>query len=123
MYYCNTCQTNFKALITQDDEQGEESYSFCPNCGSDNYREGSGPEKPKHKVFIEQRKEKAFDVEAWRAKKIAEEKAQDKRIEAYQRVYAEQGPEAAQQMYFSNYNPVMIAQQDNEVNAVIIEKV
>jgi hypothetical protein len=120
MYYCNTCQTKFQALASISDEINDEEYSFCPNCKSDDYREGSGIEKPKHQIFIEQRKDKAFDVETWRAKKEAEERAQDERIRAYQEVYETQGPEAAAGMYFSNYNPVAIAHHEIKLNAIII---
>lgn len=97
--FCTQCQSNCY-LKEFDDEDRNEYYEYCPNCGSDQFLE---PFKesfvPVVKVPLVNNIDTPFDNKEWLDKKLNRDLLELEAKAAYDTVLAEHGPEAAESMY------------------------
>ncbi|HRQ17734.1 MAG TPA: hypothetical protein PL085_11705 [Agriterribacter sp.] len=116
--FCTNCLTNWASLHSQDD--GEESYEYCPLCHTDNFLEDAQPgtayimchvtgkvinvatrERREENIpTLSKPKKSTFNLENWLKQKEEQEKQEYADIIAYQEVYERAGKEEAEQHYF-----------------------
>jgi len=121
--YCTKCKINWAKLHSQDDDIGDETYEYCPSCAKDHFlietqpgerflccpftgkitSADTGKELVREVKHLFLKSKKPFDVEEWKKKKEYDEEKEMERIEYYQKVFAEQGAEAAEKAYFETY--------------------
>lgn len=86
--------------MTEDDEQGDESYSFCPFCKSDMFLTDEAVIEIKPIVKPVYKNDKPFDIEKWHQDNEDRERREDRAILMYQEAHEKLGPDAAEEIYF-----------------------
>lgn len=139
--YCTKCRTNWAALHSQDDDNGDESYDFCPVCKSDSFLQDFKENEDAflyslngQKVNVKtgrilknaitlpliSRKTSSlpYNKEDWEKREEAKDIAQEKRINEYIANCEKYGKEEAERIYF---NTPLLATYDIEVKAIIVQ--
>jgi len=125
--FCMKCNINWASLHSQEDNDRDETYEYCPVCKNDMYltdpvdgpayiKNPVGPEiidaetkEPLIRIvfnpnYLPLQPPTQFDREAY-IKKMEESQAFiDKAIEIYQQVFISRGKEAAEKAYFEALN-------------------
>lgn len=121
-HYCTKCQINWSALETQDDQEGDEQYEFCPTCKTDTFLVDGKPGdafcigstgvinmRTKQPLCIpvaplpaKFKDETDFNWDAWERKQYENMMQQERAIAAYHEVY-EQDEEEAKKRYFETF--------------------
>lgn len=121
--YCTKCKINWAALHSQDHEERDETYEFCPKCKCDMWLVDAvpGPQYTQHAIsgVIRDvatgepmpvlwpkpagpvRPDKPFNLQEWQAKKQKKEDVMNKALEAYTSMFATHGQQAAEAEYFN----------------------
>ena len=124
MIHCTKCNITWAKLGQYDDDNGDETYEFCPVCKTDMHLKVCDAETgfimcplngeiinvvTREPLVIQpsrnnspEEKSNPFDFLAWKSKKEAEQKEQDERLSYYHQLYEESGREAAEQYYFNH---------------------